>query len=122
MSDKAVIPGRYGCGCNGGRHAGDDTDQGRRTLRLKSLSPAQPSHRPTFTSNLDVQGFSAPNERKRAGVNWCNLEGEKRRRVGGLSVCFGRANVRYAVHRRLISDIARLPRCANSGHGIKLPS
>ena len=55
MSDK----GRYGCGCHGARHAGDDTDQGRRTLRLKSLSPAQPPHRPTFSRTQKRKRFSA---------------------------------------------------------------
>ena len=54
VSDKAVIPGRYGCGSNGARHAGDDMDQGRRTSRLKNLSPAQPPHESNFQSNTNV--------------------------------------------------------------------
>ena len=48
----------------------------RNTLRLKSFSPAQPPQRPTFSSNVDVRSFSAPGERKRAGVEWYNLEGD----------------------------------------------
>ena len=85
--------------CNGAHLAGDDREQKtalrRRTLRLKSISPAQPSHCPTFNvqPNTNVQPFGAPNERNRATVKRCNLEGEARRRVRGLGVCCERVNV-----------------------------
>jgi hypothetical protein len=51
---------------------------------------------------MNVQPFSAPNGRKRAGVKRYDVEGETWFGVG----VSGRANVRYAVHRQGVFSIA----------------